>query len=150
MHQRKLRIAAIQSLFQFDIQGESFAEELPNFLEGQEIGQADIARTGDLIEKVRRRHIEIDKLISAALEHWDLARITPIDRAILRLAVCEMMYIDEIPPKVAINEAIELAKTFGEAESPQFVNGVLDAVWKSKQSTKQSDADDPKAEEDFA
>ena len=150
MHQRKLRIAAIQSLFQFDIQGESFAEELPDFLEGQEIGEADIARTGDLIEKVRRRHIEIDKLISAALEHWDLARITPIDRAILRLAVCEMMYIDETPPKVAINEAIELAKTFGEAESPQFVNGVLDAVWKCKQSTKQPDSADAKAEEDFA
>ncbi len=150
MHQRKLRIAAIQSLFQFDIQGESFAKELPQFLEGQEIGETDIARASDLIEKVRRRHIEIDKLITAALEHWDLARVTPVDRAILRLAVCEVMYIDEIPPKVAINEAIELAKTFGAAESPKFINGVLDAVWKSNQSTKQPDADDPKAEEDFA
>ena len=90
--------------------------------------EADAARTTDLIEKVRRRLIEIDKLISAALQHWDLKRITPIDRAILRLAVCEMMYIDETPPKVAINEAIELAKTFGEAESPQFVNGILDRL----------------------
>jgi N utilization substance protein B len=134
MHnQRKLRIAAIQALFQFDVQGDAFADKTEEFLRTQELSDKDIARTNDLIACVRARMTETDGLIDGASEHWDLRRITPIDRAILRLAICELLFIDATPPKVAINEAIELAKTFGEAESPHFVNGLLDAIWKKSQ-----------------
>ncbi len=132
-HQRKLRIATIQALFQFDVQGDEFADKTEEFLRTQELSEKDIARTNDLIARVRERMSEIDGLINGASEHWDLRRITPIDRAILRLATCELLFVEATPPKVAINEAIELAKTFGEAESPHFVNGLLDAIWKKSQ-----------------
>ncbi len=132
-HQRKLRIATIQTLFQFDVQGDEFADKTEAFLRTQELSEKDIARTKDLITLVRERMSEIDGLINGASQHWDLQRITPIDRAILRLATCELLFVEATPPKVAINEAIELAKTFGEAESPHFVNGLLDAIWKKQQ-----------------
>ena len=132
-HQRKLRIATIQALFQFDVQGDDFADKTEEFLRTQELSEKDITRTNDLITLVRERMSKIDGLINGASEHWDLKRITPIDRAILRLAICELLFVEATPPKVAINEAIELAKTFGEAESPHFVNGLLDAIWKKSQ-----------------
>jgi N utilization substance protein B len=132
-HQRKLRIATIQALFQFDVQGDDFADKTEEFLRTQELSDRDVTRTNALITLIRERMGEIDGLINGASEHWDLQRITPIDRAILRLAICELLFVEATPPKVAINEAIELAKTFGEAESPHFVNGLLDAIWKKSQ-----------------
>ena len=132
-HQRKLRIATIQALFQFDVQGGDFADKTEEFLRTQELSDRDVTRTNALITLIRERMGEIDDLINGASEHWDLQRITPIDRAILRLAICELLFVESTPPKVAINEAIELAKTFGESESPHFVNGLLDAIWKKSQ-----------------
>ncbi|GAB4318362.1 MAG: transcription antitermination factor NusB [Candidatus Sumerlaeia bacterium] len=70
----------------------------------------------------------IDGMIRSVLEHWQLERVSRIDRAILRLACAEMMFHDDIPPKVTINEYIEIAKRFGDKDSPSFVNGVLDAI----------------------
>ncbi len=132
-HQRKIRIATIQALFQLDVQGDAFAEKTDEFLRTRELSDKDIIRTNELITLVRERMSEIDDLINGTSEHWDLQRITPIDRAILRLAICELLFVEATPPKVAINEAIELAKTFGEAESPHFINGLLDAIWKKSQ-----------------
>ena len=71
---------------------------------------------------------EIDERISRYTENYDLNRISPVDRAVLRLAIFEMLHRDDIPPVVSINEAIELAKTFGGPDSGRFVNGVLDRV----------------------
>ena len=133
-HQRKLRIAAIQILFQIDAQGQDYMQEISDFLRAQELDEQDACRTRELVERVGRNRTQIDGLISATAEHWDLRRITPIDRAILRLAVCELLFVEATPPKVAINEAIELAKIFGEAESPNFVNGLLDAIWRKSKS----------------
>jgi N utilization substance protein B len=70
----------------------------------------------------------IDDMIRSVLEHWQLERVSFIDRTILRLACAEMMYHDDIPPKVSINEYIEIAKRYGDKDSPSFINGVLDAV----------------------
>ncbi len=133
-HQRKLRIAAIQILFQIDAQGQDYTQEISDFLHAQELDEQDACRTRELVERVGQNRTQIDGLISATAEHWDLQRITPIDRAILRLAVCELLFVEATPPKVAINEAIELAKIFGEAESPNFVNGMLDAIWRKSKS----------------
>ena len=71
---------------------------------------------------------ELDKLIQENAAHWSLARIAPVERNILRLAAFELLYRDDIPERVAINEAIELAKTYGSEESGAFVNGILDQV----------------------
>jgi N utilization substance protein B len=71
-----------------------------------------------------------DQLITQYAEHWDLDRMAVVDRNILRLAVHELLWQPDVPPKVAINEAIELAKKFGTADSSRFINGLLDRILK--------------------
>ena len=81
-----------------------------------------------LIRGVLTQIEKIDQLIGSAGSHWRLSRIAPTDRNLLRIAVFEMTLMNEVPPQVAINEAVEIAKRFGGDESPGFINGVLDAV----------------------
>ena len=73
---------------------------------------------------------EIDRLIEKYSENWRLERINMIDRAILRMATFELLYCEEIPPKVTLNEAIELGKRFGSEDSGSFINGILDRIQK--------------------
>ncbi len=82
----------------------------------------------ELLEKTIKNKEQIDGLIAAAAVNWRLRRIAVADRNVLRLAVCEMLFVDDVPDEVAINEAVEIAKRFGGDDSPSFVNGVLDAV----------------------
>ena len=82
----------------------------------------------DLVRGILVKMVDIDEIISAAASHWRLVRIAPTDRNLLRIAVFEMIDMDDVPPQVAINEAVEIAKRFGGEESPRFINGVLDAV----------------------
>lgn len=77
---------------------------------------------------------EIDGKVTAALDNWSFDRLSRIDRAVLRIGAAELLYQDEIPPKVAIQEAIRLAEAYGGDESPRFVNGVLDALYKGRAS----------------
>ena len=74
--------------------------------------------------------VEIARSLHDALENWRLERLSAIDRAVLRLAAVELMHLDDVPPKVAIQEGIRLAEQYGGPESPRFVNGVLDALYK--------------------
>ena len=74
---------------------------------------------------------EIDALIGSHAQHWRIERIAIVDRLILRLAIFELLHVPDTPPNVVIDEAIELARTFSEEEAVRFVNGVLDAVYKS-------------------
>lgn len=83
-----------------------------------------------LLEGVTTNLGEVDRLISEAASNWRLERIAATDRNLLRIAVYEMVHRGGVPPQVAINEAVEIAKKFGGEESPQFINGVLDAVLK--------------------
>lgn len=73
---------------------------------------------------------EIDRALHDALENWRLERLSAIDRGILRLAAVELLHVDEVPPKVTIQEGIRLAEQYGGPDSPRFVNGVLDALYK--------------------
>ena len=73
---------------------------------------------------------EVDARVSRALDNWRLERVGKIDRAILRIGAVEILYIEEVPPKVSIQEAIRLAEAYGGEDSPRFVNGVLDALFK--------------------
>ncbi|HSM60871.1 MAG TPA: transcription antitermination factor NusB [Longimicrobiales bacterium] len=73
---------------------------------------------------------EIDDALQDALENWRLERLSTLDRAVLRLAGAEMLYVEDVPPKVSIQEAIRLAEQYGGTDSPRFVNGVLDALYK--------------------
>lgn len=75
---------------------------------------------------------EIDEALAAALDNWRLTRLSTIDRAVLRIGAAELLFVEDVPPKVAIQEAIRLAEAYGGDESPRFVNGVLDALYKSQ------------------
>ena len=83
-----------------------------------------------LLALVDEHRAEIDGLLHEALENWRLERLSAIDRGVLRLAAAELLYVEEVPPKVTIQEGIRLAEQYGGPDSPRFVNGVLDALYK--------------------
>lgn len=83
-----------------------------------------------LLEVLDTHLDEIDERLDGALENWRLERLSTIDRAVLRIGAAELLYVSEVPPKVAIQEAIRLAEAYGGPDSPRFVNGVLDALYK--------------------
>jgi N utilization substance protein B len=82
----------------------------------------------DLVERTDQMKERLDLLIRKHAEKWELERIAALDRIILRIAICELLFFDDIPPKVTINEAIEIAKKYSTAKSDKFINGILDAV----------------------
>ena len=122
------RQLTMQALYQLDVQGPDFENQLDIFIH-------DFAED-DLVKKLARQWshgawdniTECDELITAAALKWDMSRLSPVDKAILRLAAYQMKFCTDIPKKVVINEAIEIAKTFSGEQSPRFVNGVLDAI----------------------
>lgn len=75
---------------------------------------------------------EVDRALQEALDNWRLERLSTLDRAVLRIAATEMLYADDVPPKVSIQEAIRLSEQYGGPDSPRFVNGVLDALYKRR------------------
>ena len=88
-----------------------------------------------LVRGTTANQTKSDQVISQFAEHWDLERMAVVDRNILRLAVYELLWTADVPPKVAINEAIEIAKKFGTKESSRFINGVLDRIHKELRPT---------------
>jgi N utilization substance protein B len=84
-----------------------------------------------LAETVGEHMAEIDDAVQGALTNWRIERLSVVDRNILRLAAAEMMYMDEVPPRVSIQEAVVLAEKYGTGDSPRFVNGVLDALMRA-------------------
>lgn len=135
------RALALQALCTYEAVGDAFDDQLHDLLDDPEI-HADLslasplhpdvrAFAGELARGAWRHRRELDERLSRASEHWSVARMTPVDRNILRLGLYELLYHPDTPPQVVLNEAVELAKRFGDADSPAFVNGVLDAVRRS-------------------
>jgi len=125
---REGREAAIQFLYQRDLNTGVDAESLAHFWELRP-ANARVREFGlSLTQGVLEHQSEIDEHICRAASNYDLHRIAAVDRNILRVAVFEMLHRPEVPPVVAINEAIEIAKRFGTDESGRFVNGVLDKI----------------------
>jgi N utilization substance protein B len=132
---RKSREAALQFLYQNDFvrvadigNDMELSENFNIFCSLYQINKKARQYAFDLVKGILAEMADIDEVISAAASHWRLVRIAPTDRNLLRIAVFEMTDKDDIPPQVAINEAVEIAKRFGGEESPRFINGVLDAV----------------------
>ncbi len=122
------REATLQYLYEVDLVGTGEAEPVEEFLERQ-LGRAQarpFARK--LIAGVLERRDEIDRRIAELAEHWTLERMAIVDRNVLRVGAYELVYADDVPPKVAINEAIELARRFSTEEACAFVNGILDRI----------------------
>jgi N utilization substance protein B len=128
----KRRIArelAVQFLYQYDLSGGSLEEALPLFWETQsEVSEDGRKFTEELVQGVVEHRVAIDERIAKYTDNWDLPRIAAVDRNILRLAMYEMMFRDDIPPVVSINEAVDIAKKFSTRESGAFVNGILDRL----------------------
>ncbi len=127
---RSSREQALKFLYQFEFNTGDYQEQMVQFGERHTSGEEVRGFMQELVEKVLGHKEEIDVLLQKYSEHWTLDRMTVIDRNILRLGVCELIYDRSIPPKVAINEAVEIAKKYGSEESPDFINGILDKVYK--------------------
>jgi N utilization substance protein B len=126
---RKAREVALQFLYQLDLQGETDpGPHAPEFWARHPLDEETHEFADAIVRGTTARQREIDAIIAGVTEHWDLDRMAVVDRNILRLAVYELGWRAETPPKVVINEAIEIAKKFGTQESSRFINGVLDRV----------------------
>jgi len=126
------RSIALQSLFEWDFRGNPTGvlpaiveHNLKEFAPGLEENEFTVALVDEAINHLK----EIDETISRYAPSWPIGQITIVDRNILRLGVLELKILKDVPPKVAINEAIELAKSFGGASSGKFVNGVLGSMY---------------------
>ncbi|MBP1734554.1 MAG: NusB antitermination factor [Deltaproteobacteria bacterium] len=117
-------------LYQVETAGEDPELALARYCEIFPYQQDIIDYTRLLLSGVIQQKESIDSSIETASEHWKLGRITYIDRSILRLAVFEMLFSLDVPPKVAIDEALEMAKKYGNEESKDFINGILDKIFK--------------------
>ncbi len=130
------RSVAMQSLFEWDFHGRTAPALKPIIQHNiQEFapGMDDASFIYDLAQGVSDHVTEIDELIRTMAPDWPLESITTVDRNILRIGIYELKFgnAPDVPPKVAINEAIELAKSFGGASSGKFINGILGAIYKS-------------------
>jgi N utilization substance protein B len=124
---RQAREAALQVLFQFDFHPEVDVELCKQYL-SERLKFPKLEQFAlELVLGVRKNLEAIDGMINAASEHWEVSRMAALDRNAIRLAVFEFKFFDT-PPKVAMNEVIELAKKYSGAESASFVNGVLDRI----------------------
>jgi len=128
MRRRIIREKVVQALYAHEISGDPPEHVILHILAGLSENKAahDFARR--LVLQTINQAAEIDRIIRSKVTNWDFKRIAILDRLILRMAICELIHFQEIPPKVSMNEAIELAKLFSTERSGQFVNGVLDAV----------------------
>src|SRR5215210_5110560 len=125
---RNARQAAVQFHFWRDLQRGAGPEKMDDFWEFCPAKPSVREFAQPLIDGMVAHLPELDERIARYTENYKIERISPVDRAVLRLAIYEMLYRDDIPPVVSINEAIELAKTFGGPDSGRFVNGILDRV----------------------
>lgn len=130
MNRRELRESIFQLLFMTEFNlSEEMAEQKELYLDGIEnLQENDQAYIQEKFEKIRNKIPEIDELLNKASKGWKTSRMGKVDLTILRLASYEVLFDEDVPGKVAINEAVELAKKFGGDESPAFINGVLGKV----------------------
>ena len=117
----------MQALCQWDVQHDESPEALGEFMIAQEATESAGEYATELVTTFWTRRKEVDRQVSKATRRWDLARISPAERNIMRVAVVELLS-GSVPPKVALDEAIEIGREYGGADSPRFINGVLDEV----------------------
>lgn len=128
VRRRIIREKVIQCLYAREISADPVDHVIRFVLTGLNDNKDAYEFAKNLVIETATHGEEIDKIIKSKVANWDFKRIAVLDRLILRMAICELMYFKDIPPKVTMNEAIELAKLFSTEKSGQFVNGVLDAV----------------------
>ncbi|KJS00702.1 MAG: nitrogen utilization protein B [Peptococcaceae bacterium BRH_c4a] len=128
MGRRQAREAAMKTLYQMDVGGIDPEVAIKNTAEIEAITPDDLIFTRELVLGSTEHLSEIDDTIAALSRDWNIERLARVDRNIMRMAIYEILYRDDIPFSVTVNEAVELAKTFGSEDSGKFVNGVLGKV----------------------
>ena len=126
----KARELTMQALYQLDVQGQNVLDSMERFISDSSSDNHVRELATEWTYKTWENLKKCDELITDSTIKWQFTRLSPVDRSILRLSVYQLKFCPDIPPKVVINEAIELAKKFSTDKSPGFVNGVLDAVTK--------------------
>jgi N utilization substance protein B len=125
---RRARIAALQALYEWDAVGHPLEPALDRLIEEEKLNAEAAAFARALVKGVVDNLERIDAIIARAAPQWPVAQLAPIDRNILRVAINEIVVNNRTPVRAAINEAVELAKSFGSDNSAKFVNGVLGSV----------------------
>jgi N utilization substance protein B len=124
------RECALQILYQYEMNPEPLPEILEKFWSQQdETFTEDVRSFSEKLALGAVEHqTEIDKILEKYADNWELSRMAMIDRNVMRLATYELLYLADVPPKVTLNEAVNLAKKFSQEESGKFVNGILDKI----------------------
>lgn len=122
-------MVAMQTLYEWDFRDDSDIEEVKSRNIAEYQNDVDEAFVNFLVDGIEKKLDEIDKVISDSAPEWPIEQISLIDKTVLRLAIFELLYSENVPTKVAINEAVELAKQFGGENSSKFINGVLGTVF---------------------
>jgi N utilization substance protein B len=129
----RARSWVLQVLYRWETDtSSSMQEALAATLQTRRVSARRTASIETLVGLVDTHLPEIDRALEACLDNWKLDRVSRIDRSVLRIGAAELLYKADIPPKVAIQEAVRLAERYGGDESPRFVNGVLDAIYKTR------------------
>ena len=130
---RQARMIALQTLYEQDIAQHSSAEVLQRHVEERNLPPKVVEYADELIRGVNTHLTDIDAHIQSAAREWPLQQMARIDKNILRLAIYEILFNNNVPARAAINEAVELAKTFGSDTSSRFINGVLGTIFQRTQ-----------------
>jgi N utilization substance protein B len=125
---RKARIVAVQALYEADVAGHPPRDTLERLIVENRLSEVGAVFARELVAGVLEQRDRIDEIIATAAPTWPVEQLAPIDRNILRVAIQEMLVDNGTPIRAAINEAVELAKSYGSDSSPRFVNGVLGSV----------------------
>ncbi len=124
---RKAREIILKTLFQMDV-GKNGMDESLLYALGRVQNPRIIDYAGNVVRKTCENLQRIDRIISEKSRNWNLTRIAHVDKNILRMAICEILYLDDVPPSVSINEAVELSKIYSTEDSGKFINGILGAL----------------------
>lgn len=127
--ERQSRILAMQALSQWDVQQQQSDSACIELADAMEVSQEAVRYAITLLRSFWPNQKQIDQSIQNHLQNWDLSRLSPVERNMLRVAVVELRE-GETPPRVVLDEAVEIGKEYGGAESPKFINGVLDKLLK--------------------
>ena len=127
---RQARIITLQIIYAYELKGSDLDDTCEFMLDQGNPPKENVLKYGKQLSNLIFQHaVEADVLIKNRSKNWDFDRITLIDKLILRMALVEMIYVDEVPPKVSIAEGVEIAKQFSTDDSSSFINGILDAVY---------------------
>lgn len=124
---RQAREIALQALYEIDCSGHASEQTLEHLIQNNRLSDEGAAFANDLVMGVLQTRERLDQIIARHAPEWPVEQLAIVDRNILRIALHELLHNDDVPIKVAINEAVELAKLFGSDTAPRFVNGVLGA-----------------------